>query len=158
GPTLRDALRDAGAPTDVASAFGADVWDAWKEWFQNYSMTVPEAFPAFAAWPGPQTADVPWGSAPPLPVPIPPRTSMTPSPEQLEYWPFPVPLPFQNPPSHVPPAPNCSLLRGWSPGESRIQNLYPTLSGHCGTAGQESGASEALQDYATWFNARFTSW
>jgi len=63
GLTIYDALQGAGAPGEVANAFGNAVWGAWKEWFQNYSMTVPEAFPSFVLYAGSPTIDMPWSAS-----------------------------------------------------------------------------------------------
>jgi hypothetical protein len=158
-PTIHDALTNANAPPDVADAFSREVWSVWKEWYSRYSMIVPEAFPAFVAFPSPVAPPMPWGSAPPPPVPKPPSTQITPSADQLAYWPFPVPIPLDDPPSHAPPAPYASLLRGGSSGESWIWNLFSRIWGRLGTATQaDSGASDAVQGYATWFQSSFVNW
>jgi hypothetical protein len=44
----------AGAPAEVALILARELWTAWKEWADGFHMTLPNAFPKFAAFPGPQ--------------------------------------------------------------------------------------------------------
>jgi hypothetical protein len=44
----------AGAPAEVALILARELWSAWKEWADGFHMTLPGAFPKFAAFPGPQ--------------------------------------------------------------------------------------------------------
>lgn len=44
----------AGVPADIGVIFARELWSAWKEWADGFHLTLPGAFPKFAAFPGPQ--------------------------------------------------------------------------------------------------------
>lgn len=49
--SIHDAMRQAGAPEDAATAVAQEVTVAWKTWIRGYKSGNFLAFPAFAAWP-----------------------------------------------------------------------------------------------------------
>jgi hypothetical protein len=53
-PTLRDGMTATGAPSLVSQFIARELAGAWKEWADGFRMSLPGAFPGFAAFPGPQ--------------------------------------------------------------------------------------------------------
>ena len=53
-PMLRDAMTAAGAPAPVSQLIARELAGAWREWADGFRMSLPGAFPGFAAFPGPQ--------------------------------------------------------------------------------------------------------
>jgi hypothetical protein len=61
---MKSLLTGATIPDDVARAFSQALYATFAEWANNYTASVPNAFPAFGAFPGPV--------APPMPsIPFP---------------------------------------------------------------------------------------
>jgi hypothetical protein len=52
-PTIVHALNAAFAPPPVARALAKELYGAWKEWSDGFQMSLPGAYPKFAAVPGP---------------------------------------------------------------------------------------------------------
>lgn len=52
--SIQQAMVAAGAPAEISRVLARELWSAWKEWADGFRMTLPGAFPKFAAFPGPQ--------------------------------------------------------------------------------------------------------
>jgi hypothetical protein len=60
---IAQSMTSAGAPALVSQAVARELWSAWKEWADGFRMSIPGAFPTFAAYPGPQAPPTPAAQA-----------------------------------------------------------------------------------------------
>lgn len=60
---IAQSMASVGAPALVGQVVARELWSAWKEWADGFRMSIPGAFPTFAAFPGPHAPPTPAAQA-----------------------------------------------------------------------------------------------